>query len=538
MSKQKNNLMTRLLGQYDPFLFYTTALVTLAIVVFGAIYPEILGKYAMAGRAYIADTFGWLYVSIMALCIIVGFGVAISKYGNLTLGQAGDEPEFSTTTWIAMLFSCGIGVGYVLWGAAEPMFHFMNTPYGAVAGSPEALPVAIRIASFHWGIHCWMGYSIVGLCIAFPAFRQNRPMTLSVALHGLLGDKASTSVWGRLLDTIGAIATVGGLSTALGLGIISLSYGAGLIFGIEVGVGGKLLIMAIIIGLYVISAITGLHRGMAFLSNVNIILAISWCLFILIFGETNTLLRLLVNNVGSYVSEFIPMTFYTDPLQQHSKWFSSWTLFCWLLTIAWAPFVGGFIARISRGRTIRGFIVGAVLAPTAFSLVWFTIVGGSSILAEMNQTAPMWTSISADVGSGIYMLLSTLPFAKLLSIIVFINMILFLVTSADSASFFVAMLMSKGAYEPKTLMKVVWGAFLGTLAVVLLVSGGLGALKSACIIAGAPFGIGMIFMLWSLLKDLKSEMQHSEMEKRQSEIEQIEMLKSEILKSQLQKEAL
>lgn len=506
MSKQKNSFVTRLLGQYDPILFYSTAIITLTIVIFGAIYPETLSQYALGARSYITDTFGWLFVSIMALYIIVGFGLAISKYGQLTLGKAGEKPEFSTTTWIAMLFSCGIGVGYILWGAAEPMFHFMNTPYGAAPNTPEALPVAIRISSFHWGIHCWMGYSLVGLCIAFPAFRLNRPMTLSVALHGLLGDKVSTSFWGRLLDTIGAIATVGGLSTALGLGIISLSYGAGVIFGVEVGILGKLAIMAIIIGIYIVSTITGLHRGMAVLSNINIILAISWCAFILICGETNILMRLLVNNVGSYASEFVSMAFYTDPLKEHSQWFSGWTLFCWLLTIAWAPFVGGFIARISRGRTIRGFIAGAVLAPTAFSCIWFTVVGGSSLLAELNQTAPMWEAISTDVGSGIYMLLSTFPFAKLLSVIVFVNMILFLVTSADSASFFVAMLMSKGAYEPKTLMKVVWGIFLGALAIVLLISGGLTALKSACIVAGAPFGIGMIFMLISLLKSVKNEM--------------------------------
>lgn len=499
----------KIFGKYDPALFYTTALITIGTVIWGGYSPETLGHYANVARAYIATNFGWLFVAIAAIYIFLGFGIGMSKYGTMVLGQKGDKPEFSTTTWIAMLFSCGIGVGYVLWGAAEPMFHYMNTPYDAQGGTPEALPVAIRIASLHWGFHSWMGYSIVGLCIAFPAFRLGRPMTLATSLHGLLGDKVDTSIWARILNTLGAIATVGGLSTALGLGIISLNYGAELIFGIEMGITGKIVLMCSIIGIYIVSTMSGLQRGMNILSNINIVVAISWCLFILLCGETNTLMRLTVNNVGSYLSSFVAMTFYTDPLKS-SPWLNNWSIFYWLLVISWAPFVGGFIARISRGRTIREFIFGAIVVPTIFSLIWFPIVGGSAILAEINQTAPMWQAVSQDVGSGIYTLLGSLPFSGILNIIVFINMILFLVTSADSASFFVAMLMSKGAYEPKTSMKVFWGCILGSLALTLLISGGLQSLQAASIVLGAPFGISMLFMFWSLCKTLKSEYEKSE----------------------------
>ncbi|KAF1076737.1 BCCT family transporter [Halodesulfovibrio sp. MK-HDV] len=504
MSQKDQGMLTRLLGKYDPVLFYVTALFTLTIVVIGATNPEALGHYANIARNYISNTFGWFFVAVTAIYIFFGFFIGFSKYGKMTLGKDGDKPEFSTTTWIAMLFSCGIGVGYVLWGAAEPMFHFMNTPYDAVGGTKAALPVAIRIASLHWGFHSWMGYSIVGLCIAFPAFRLGRPMTLSTSLHGILGDKVEGHICSKILDTLGAIATVGGLSTALGLGIISLNFGVELIFGVETGIIGKVILMSIVIGIYIISTMTGLQRGMTILSNINIVVAISWCAFILFNGETNILLRLMVNNVGSYLSELIPMTFYTDPLQS-SKWITNWSIFYWLLVISWAPFVGGFIARISRGRTIREFILGAVLVPSAFSLVWFTIVGGSAVLAEINQTAPMWEAVSADVGAGIYTLLGSFPLSSFMNVVVFVNMILFLVTSADSASFFVAMLMSKGAYEPKTAMKVVWGVFLGSLAVVLLISGGLQALQAASIVAGAPFGVAMLFMFWSLMKTLRSE---------------------------------
>ena len=519
MNQVEKGALTRFLGRYDPILFYTTACITLVTVFIGAVNPEALGHYANIARSYIANTYGWFFVAVTAIYIFLGFAIGLSRYGNMTLGKEGDKPEFSTTTWIAMLFSCGIGVGYVLWGAAEPMFHFMNTPYDAVGGSKDALPVAIRIASMHWGFHSWMGYSIVGLCIAFPAFRLGKPMTLSTSLHGILGDKLEGSAWAKVLDTIGAVATVGGLSTALGLGIISLNFGVELIFGVQTGIAGKVLLMSIIIGIYIISTMTGLQRGMTILSNINIIVAISWCAFILFSGETNILMRLLVNNVGSYLSELIPMTFYTDPLKT-SQWISNWSIFYWLLVISWAPFVGGFIARISRGRTIREFILGAVLVPSAFSLIWFTIVGGSAVLAEINQTAPMWEAVSADVGAAIYTLLGSFPLSSFLNVVVFVNMILFLVTSADSASFFVAMLMSKGAYEPKMAMKVVWGVFLGSLAVVLLVSGGLQALQAASIVAGAPFGVAMLFMFWSLVKTLKAEA-------AKENVQQIENISSE-----------
>lgn len=506
MKKEQNTFLSRIIGNYDAPLFYITIIITLFVVIYGIIFPDALGQSANSIRKYITDTYGWFFVAITSSYIILGLGIGLSKYGSMTLGQECDKPEFSTTTWIAMLFSCGIGVGYILWGAAEPMYHFMHTPYDAIPGTPAAMPVAIRIASMHWGIHSWMGYSIVGLCIAFPAFRLGKKMTLSISLYGLLGDKFEESFWAKLLDIIGAVATVGGLSTALGLGIISLNYGAEIILGYSIGTMGKIILMCIIIGIYVFSTVVGLKKGMSFLSNLNIIIAIVWCLFILYCGETNTLMRLIVNNMGSYVGEFIPMAFYTDPLKQ-SSWISDWTIFFWLVVISWAPFVGGFIARISRGRTIREYIFGAVLVPSTFSLFWFSIIGGSAILAEMNGTAPMWDVVSKDVGGGIYTLLESFPFSSVMVVVVFINMILFLVTSADSASFFIAMQMSKGEYEPKTSMKVLWGLFLGVLALVLLVSGGLQALQAATIVVGTPFAIAMIFMLASLVKVLRSEYQ-------------------------------
>ena len=497
-------LWGRLVGEVDNKLFWTTAIVTLLVVGLGVGSPEILEKFSGQIKDYLSETFGWFYLLVIAGYIVIGFSIAFSKYGDLKLGGAGEKPEFNFFSWIAMLFSCGIGVGYILWAVAEPLFHFMQTPYLAKPGTPEALPIALNIATLHWGFHTWMIYSIVGLCIAFPAFRYGKPMTIGISLYGLLGEKTTGSVWARVLDFLGAFATIGGVSTTLGFGIISLNYGINHLFGVEVGIGGKLILMLILISLYIVSAMSGLKRGIQYLSNFNVVTAIVWGSIILIFGPTTDLMNYMVNNIGGYISNFAFMAFWTDPTGK-SGWLNWWTVFFILWATSWAPFTGGFIARISRGRTVREYIMGAVLVPTLIGIVWFSVVGGSAIHYEMNGTLKIWEAVQADVGAGIYVLMQAMPWSTLLSFVVFVNMMVFLVTSADSASFFVAMQMAKGEYEPRVGLKVICGLFLGSLAVVLLMSGGLKGLQAASIVAGSPFAIAIMFMTWSLIKSLRRE---------------------------------
>ena len=494
----------RLVGEIDNRLFWTTAIVTLLVVAVGVGSPETLESLSSRIKDFLSETFGWFYLLVIAGYIVIGFSIALSRYGNLKLGAADEKPEFNFFSWIAMLFSCGIGVGYVLWAVAEPLYHFMQTPYLAEPGTPDALPVALNIATLHWGFHTWMIYSIVGLCIAFPAFRYGKPMTIGISLYGLLGERTTGSIWARVLDFLGAFATIGGVSTTLGFGIISLNYGISHLFGIEVGVGGKLVLMLILIALYIISAMSGLKRGIQYLSNFNVVTAIIWGSIILIFGPTTDLMNYMVNNIGGYITNFAFMSFWTDPTG-NTGWLNWWTVFFILWATSWAPFTGGFIARISRGRTIREYILGAVLVPTLIGIVWFSVVGGSAIHYEMDGTLEIWDAVQKDVGAGIYVLLDALPLSRLLSLVVFINMMVFLVTSADSASFFVAMQMAKGQYEPRTGLKVICGLFLGSLAVVLLMSGGLAGLQAASIVAGSPFAIAILFMVWSLLRSLRSE---------------------------------
>nr|WP_067291627.1 BCCT family transporter [Marinobacterium profundum] len=519
MDSSIQNRSKGVLGDYDKPLFWSTAGITLFIVGLGVISPVTLQAYASNAQAYLSHQFGWAYIAALTSYVGIGLWIGFSRYGDLKLGRKEDTPEFSTFTWVAMLFSCGIGVGFLLWGVAEPLYHYMQTPYMAEPATPEAIPVALQITSLHWGLHSWMGYCIVGLCIAFPAFRYGKPMNIGIALYGLLGERTENSIWARLLDLVGAVATIGGIATVLGLGVISIDYGVGHIFGIETGNTGKIIIITLLTLAYSLSALSGLKRGVAFLSTLNVVVVIAFGIFILVTGDTNTLMRYFVTDIGNYLGNLLPMAFWTDP-QQQSDWINWWTIFYWLIVISWSPFVGGFVARISRGRTLREFIMFAVLTPTLCSMLWFSVIGGSAIALEAAGDIRIFDAVQANVGSGIYVLLDSFPMSDVLSLVVFCSMIIFLITSADSACFFVAMQMSKGAYEPSFGMKATWGLFTGLLAIVLLLSGGLKAVQAASIIAGSPFAIGIGFMVWSLLRSLKLEYAKDLLEEAGQEVPQ------------------
>ncbi len=492
------------LGDYDKPLFWSSACLTLLIVLIGVISPESLKSYASSAQGFLSNQFGWAFILLLGTYVGLGLWIGFSRYGNLKLGTKDDKPEFSTFTWVSMLFSCGIGVGFLLWGVAEPLYHYMQTPYMATPATPEAIPVALQITSLHWGLHTWMGYCIVGLCIAFPAFRYNKPMNIGVSLVGLLGENAQQTIWAKLLDLVGAVATIGGIATVLGLGVISIDYGISHIFGIETSNTGKVIIIAVLAIMYSLSATSGLQKGVAYLSTINVFVVIALCLFLLFTGDTNTLLRYYVTGIGNYLGNLLPMTFWADPLKE-SGWLNWWTVFYWLIVISWSPFVGGFVARISRGRTLREFILFAVLTPTICSMLWFAVIGGSAINLEAAGEVKIFEAVQANLGSGIYVLLESFPMSGVLSVVVFVSMIIFLVTSADSACFFVAMQMSKGNYNPTIGMKLTWGLFTGLLAIVLLLSGGLKAVQTASIVAGSPFAIAIGFMIWSLIRSLKTE---------------------------------
>nr|WP_321468992.1 BCCT family transporter [uncultured Desulfobulbus sp.] len=492
----------RYLGDVDPVTFSATGALTLAVIVFGLVAPIQLDGVLSRLQKMITSNFNWYFLLSVSIYLGVCIYIAFSKYGDLKLGKADDKPEFSTFSWFTMLFSCGIGVGCAFWAVAEPVLHYMNTPYLAKSQTPQAMPIAIQISVMHWGLHAWAIFALVGLAIAFPAYRQSKPMTVSISLYGLFGEKIIGSPFGRFVEFLAAVATIVGVSTAFGLGVISINAGIKHIFGTGLGVVGMLVFMATLICCYIVSVMAGIEKGMKNLSTINVYIAAFLGGFILLMGQTSDLLNLMVQTTGSYINNFVYATFWTD-FHDKTSWLGWWTVFYWIWWISWGPYCGGFVARISRGRTLREFILGVALVPTLVALVWFSVVGGSAQFAQINGVAPMAEALKADMGSGIYVLLSSLKHGDLMCYVVLVYLLIFLITSTDSASFFVAMQMARGSLNPSTMMKFFWGAFIGSLALVLLVSGGLQALQKAAIVAGAPFSVIIFLMVFSLFKLLR-----------------------------------
>jgi glycine betaine transporter len=501
----------RFLGKMDHTLFWITLGIFGVIIILGIAAPKQLASVLSGLQAFITTNFTWYYLLFTAVCLIFSLWAALGPYAKVKLGKDDDEPEFSKLAWVAMLFSAGIGLGFIFWGIAEPLYHYMQTPYGAKPGTAAAVPVALQISYLHWGFHPWSLYAVGGLGIAYFSFRHEQPMTVATSLYGILGENTQKSVWSTITNLVTAFATIAGISTALGLGILSIKFGITHITGLEMTPGVTIFVLILFMAAYIASSVSGLKRGLKYMSLINIWLAFSVIAFIFFAGPTIQLLDLFTDSVGHYLSNFITMTFWSDSMNQSfdGKWLGWWTVFYWAFWIAWVPFVGGFIARISKGRTIREFIVWVVLVPSIVMFVCFDIFGGAAILAERAGDVKLWEAVQADMGSGIFTLLTVYPFGFLASIVIFISLIIFLITSADSASFLVAMLMSKGDLEPKAGMKIVWGIVLGTLSIILLQADGLKALQTASIVSALPFTVVMIAMMISLVKGLRKDVSKS-----------------------------
>jgi len=494
--------MNKFLGDYDKPMFWANLVLCAVILAAGLLYPtqfETVWNYLQAG---ITLNFGWFFLGLVAAIIIFLVWVTFSKYGHVVLGKDDDKPEYSLFAWVAMLFSCGVGVGFIFWGVAEPLYHYMQTPYLAAPGTPEAVPVALSLSIFHWGLHGWALFAIAGLGIAFASFRLGQPMTLAGGLYGLMGDKIH-GPWGRLADFLSAFATIAGISTTLGMGVMSISYGAFRLFGIDQNSPTLyIVIMAIMVFMFIASSSFGIAKGMKTVSEVNCYLALGVMAFLFLFGPTRFILNILVNVFGAYIGNMWFMTFWTDPVAQ-SGWLGWWTVFYWGWWLAWTPFTAGFIARISRGRTVREFLLGVLFLPTLLTIIWFCVLGGSSIHAEMTGAVALWDSVQKNTGSGIYELLRIYPLPFLMSLVLGLNLITFIVTSADASAFYCAMVMSKGNLNPTVGMKVVMGSLIGGLAIILLFTGGLKGLQTMSIVASFPFSFVVVLMIFSVYKMFK-----------------------------------
>lgn len=490
-------------------VFYISAIVAILFIIWGVIPADVLPNANLNDvtskiQGFIVTQFGWFYLFSATGFLVFALYLIFSKYGNIKLGKPGDKPEYSYISWFAMLFSAGMGIGLVFWGAAEPLEHFHNPPYGE-AGSIDAANTALQYSFFHWGLHPWAIYATIALALAYFKFRKQSSGLVSAILEPLFGDRMK-GPWGTLINFIVVFATVFGVATSLGFGAIQISGGLSFVFGWDQTVTMQFIIIFVVTILYLISAMTGLNKGIKYLSNTNVVLAILLMAFLLFVGPTGFIMNLFTNTFGSYIQNLPGMSFRLTPFNTEDTWIKDWTIFYWAWWLAWAPFVGTFIARVSRGRTIREFVLGVLLVPTIFGALWFSVFGGSAIYLEIFQNTDIIHYVD-EIGTeaALFAVLAEFPLGTFMSIIAILLISTFFITSADSATFVLGMQTTGGSLYPPNTVKFVWGLIQSGAAAVLLWQGGLQALQTASIIAAFPFTIIMILIVFSMLKSFKEE---------------------------------
>ncbi len=498
----------RLLGDVGP-VFYLSVLIISAFVGLAVSYPADVERVSKQVLDITANKLGWMYLVATSGFVLFVLFLAFSRYGNVRLGPDDERPEFSFKSWLAMIFSGGMGVGLVFWGVAEPMMHFNNPPLGLNAPrSAEAAQMGMRYAFFHWGLHQWATFSLVGLSIAYVRFRHNSRGLISETFRPLLGERVDHG-WGKAIDILAVVSTIFGVATTLGLGALQINSGLAGAEGIEYGPTAQILIIAGLGVLFTISAMTPLDKGIRYLSNVNLILAGGLLLYVLVLGPTSFIFDELTQTVGEYLGNIVQMSLVTTPYSSE-HWVQQWTMFYWAWGLSWAPFVGSFIARISRGRTIREFVLGVMIVPVGLSMLWFATFGGSAIHMELFQHAGIADAVVREVPAGLYALLGQLPWGHYAILLAIALVCIFVITSADSATFVLGMFTSKGVLNPTRFVRVLWGVLQLMMAVVLLISGGLEGLRTVSIIAAFPFMILMVLMAFALHRDLTLEFWHRE----------------------------
>lgn len=506
-------------------VFYTSVLVVSLFVLWGFFLPGNLERVSDLALAFVTKSFGWFYVLATFIFLVFALYLAFGPYGRIKLGQDDDEPEYSFWSWIAMLFSAGMGIGLVFWGVAEPIFHYITPPSADVApGSVTAASTALRYSFFHWGLQPWAIYTIVGLSIAYFQFRRKETGIISSTFRPLFGDHVD-GLLGKSIDTFATIATAFGVATSLGLGALQISGGLHHLFGISKGVTTQLVIILIVTIIYMLSAISGLNKGILYLSNVNLYVAAGLLVVVFLLGPTQFVIEAFTTTIGSYIGNLIPMSFRMTPFT-NGEWIGAWTLFYWAWWIAWAPFVGAFIARVSRGRSIKEFVMAVLFIPTLLGCLWFAVFGGTALNFEMNGIYPIADAVSADETTALFVTLEQLPLGWIIGVIAVILIVTFFVTSADSATFVLGMLTSSGSHNPATSTKLIWGVLQSSIAAALLLSGGLNGLQTASIVAALPFSIIMLLMVVSINRALRAEI-IEERKKEKRRLRKLEQLVQE-----------
>lgn len=484
-------------------VFWIALVICVIFVAFGAIVPEQTEQVTGNITAFISTYFSWYYLllimAILAICVYLLF----SRYSSIKLGKEDEDPEFSLPSWFAMLFSAGMGIGLVFWTTAEPISHaFISSPVSE-PGSDAAVDEALQYSFFHWGIHAWAVYVIVALTFAYFNFHKGYPGLVSATLTPLIGEKMAQGIFGKMIDVLAVIATVTGVAATLGFGALQINEGLGYLFDIPSNFPIQFAIIAVSTVIFTWSAWSGIDKGIKRLSNLNMSLAFFILLALFIVGPTLYILNSFTNSLGNYITGFFDMGLRL-PMNDEDQmnWISDWTIFYWAWWVSWAPFVGIFIARVSRGRTIKEFIIGVLIVPSFVMFIFFTVFGASAINLELNGIAQI-SQYATETAT--FATLQEYPFGYILSLFLVVIIVVFFVTSADSATFVLGMLSTKGNIHPPGFVKASWGVILSAFAIIMIYTGGVQSIQNMLIVAALPFSLVIILMTWSLFISLSEE---------------------------------
>ena len=487
----------------NPPVFFGSVSIILVLLGVGAFLPHQAEALLSVVEGRILAEVGWFYLLAVGIFLVTATILCISRYGNLKLGPDDCEPDFRFASWVAMLFAAGKGIGLMYYAVAEPMLHY-TTPPDADPLTVAAAKDAMSITFFHWGIHAWSIYSIVGLSLAYFGYRYNLPLTIRSGLYPLLKDR----IRGRIGDTADIFAiccTVFGLATSLGLGVQQVNGGLNYLFGLPISIPVQVVLIIIISTIATLSVLSGLSKGIKLLSEINIILALGLMLFVLIAGPTIQLMRDLVQNMGLYLTTFLPRTFNIYAYEP-KPWINAWTLFYWAWWISWAPFVGMFIARISRGRTVREFILAVLLLPTAFTFIWMTVFGNTALILDQGVAAgAISKAVTGNVSTALFKFFEYLPWSTATSALAVFMVGIFFISSQSSGSLVMDIIGSGGKTQTTTQQRLFWCVLEALVTIILLIAGGLAALKAATIIAALPFAIVMLLLIFGLFKGMRAD---------------------------------
>ncbi|MFI0357163.1 BCCT family transporter [Actinomadura sp. 9N407] len=496
----------------DWVVFGVTAALTLAFVVWGGLATDSLESVSTSLLTGTMHNFGWAFVLAASGFVVFALWLAFSRYGKITLGKEGEEAEFRTVSWVAMMFSAGMGIGLMFYGVNEPLTHYAEPPPGTYdTATADKIETSMATTLFHWTLHPWSIYAVVGLAIAYSCFRRGRRQTISAVFTPLIGERRANGGAGKVIDILAIFATLFGSAASLGLGALQIGSGTEVV-GWSDGVsnGVLVLIIAVLTLAFVASAVSGIDKGIQWLSNTNMVLALILLLFIFAFGPTVQILDLLPTSLGAFVEDLPQMAGRTEATAGENivTWLADWSVFYWAWWISWTPFVGMFIARISRGRTIRQFVGGVILVPSVVSLVWFAVFGGTATRLQ-SEGANLVTPESTPEGQ-LFAVLREYPIAGVTTLLVMILVGIFFVSGADAASIVMGTLSQRGTLEPTRVVVVVWGVLTGAVAAIMLLLGGGGdaaltGLKNLTILAAVPFMIVMAFMCVALMRDLRTD---------------------------------